>query len=92
VAFYVRQFCVARDLACDGLRVEVTTHKGISPSRIARFDVRVRLPPEIPDQVLPLVERVAKTCPAHNTFVEGAEIGVVVETVADVEVGANGMR
>ena len=40
VAFYVRQFCVARALPCDGMRVEVATHSGVMPSRIARFDVR----------------------------------------------------
>jgi hypothetical protein len=64
--------------------VEVTQYGASAPSRIGRFDVRVVLPPEIPEQVVGLIERVAKTCPAHNTFTSGALVDVAVVTAVRV--------
>jgi uncharacterized OsmC-like protein len=84
VAFYVRRFCEARALPTDGMRVEVQARSGDMPSRVARFDVHVVLPKELPERFHSVVERVAKTCPAHNTFVHGAEVGVTVGATVEV--------
>lgn len=84
VAFYVHQFFVSRRLSCDGVRIEVAQHSVMAPSRIGRFDVRVVLPPEMPDQFRDLVERVAKSCPAHNTFAHGAGVAITVGSGAAV--------
>lgn len=78
VAFYVHQFCKARALPYEGIRIEVTPHGASAPSRIGRFDVHVALPSDIPEQVVGLIERVAKTCPAHNTLTCGALVDVSV--------------
>lgn len=79
VAFYVEQFCAARSIAHDGLRVEVRYHKVPAPSRIDGFDVRVLLPSGIPRDMWPSIDRVVRSCPAHNTLVRGAS--VTIETV-----------
>jgi uncharacterized OsmC-like protein len=84
VAFYVVQFCAARDIPHDGLRVEVRYHKVLGPSRVGGFDVRVQLPPEVPEPVRLLIDRAARSCPAHNTFAHGAEVAIEVEAL-DVE-------
>ena len=79
VAFYVKQFCAAREIPHEGLRVEVRYHKLLGPARVGGFDVRVFLPPEVPAAVRPLIDRVARSCPAHNTFIHGADVAVGVE-------------
>jgi putative redox protein len=82
VALYVQQFLQARELPYDGLRVEVEQHGAANPGRIGRFVVRVLLARELPEHYAAMLERVAQSCPAHNTLVHGAEVEVLVETPA----------
>ena len=82
VALYVQQFCAARGLPTRGLAVEVQQHGARNPGRIGRFDVQVRIPEDLPAPYLPLLERVAQSCPAHHTLVHGAEVHVEVSTTA----------
>ena len=77
VALYVQQFCHARGLPYEGMRVEVDPRG--AQGRIGRFDVRVILPEALPPQYAQLLERVARSCPAHNTLAHGAEIAVDIE-------------
>lgn len=77
VALYVQQFCHARNLPYEGMRVEVDPHG--AQGRIARFDVRVVLREALPPQYAQMLERVARSCPAHNTLTHGAEVAVTIE-------------
>lgn len=87
VAFYVQQFCHARGLPYDGLRVEVDQQGASSPSRIGKFVVRVLLPAELPAPYDAMIERVVRSCPAHNTLSLGAEVTVAIG-VGATETGA----
>lgn len=78
VALYVQQFCQARGLPYEGMQVEVDPQG--ARGRIGRFDVRVKLPEALPPQYAQLLERVARSCPAHNTLVHGSEVAVQIET------------
>ncbi len=82
VALYVHQFLEARHIAHEGMRVEVQTQHVRNPSRISLFDVRVVLPQPIPAEYHEMLERVARSCPAHNTLVEGSEVAVRIEAGA----------
>jgi putative redox protein len=90
VALYVQQFCEARGLSSAGLRVEVVQHGAQNPNRIGEFAVRVELPDGIPTQYLPMLERVARSCPAHNTLAHGAELRVEIAAAAVAESGVAG--
>jgi putative redox protein len=78
VAYYVQQFCHARRLPYEGMRVEVDQQSAANPSRIGKFVVHVALPMELPPQYAALIERVARSCPAHNTLSLGAEVAVAI--------------
>jgi putative redox protein len=82
VALYVQQFCHARELSYEGMRVEVDQHGAANPSRVGRFVVRVMLPTELPGHYAEMLERVVQSCPAHNTLVRGAEVTVHIEAFA----------
>lgn len=82
VALYVQQFCHARGLPYQGMRVEVDPQG--AQGRIGRFDVRIVLPEPLPPQYSSMLERVARSCPAHNTLAHGAEIAVEIEQPAGV--------
>ena len=82
VAYYVQQFCHSRGLPYDGLRVEVEQHGAQNPARIGRFVVRVILAAEIPAHYAAMLERVARSCPAHNTLSHGADVTVLIDTPA----------
>lgn len=79
VALYVQQFCETRGLAYAGMRVEVQQYGAQNPGRIGKFEVQVKLPEALPAQYAEMVQRVARSCPAHNTLAHGAEVSVEVE-------------
>ncbi len=82
VALYVQQYCHARGLPYAGMRVEVDTEGARNPGRIARFLVHVVLPSALPAEHAQLLERVARSCPAHNTLAHGAEVDVAIDAPA----------
>lgn len=86
VALYVQQFCVVRGLPFEGLRVEVEQDGAANPNRIGRFRVRVVLAHELPPEYAAMLERVARSCPAHNTLTHGAE--VEISTLTEIAVHA----
>jgi putative redox protein len=78
IAYYVQQFCHTRGLPYEGMRVEVDQQSAVNPSRIGTFVVRVLLPAELPAPYAALIERVARSCPAHNTLSLGADVAVTI--------------
>jgi uncharacterized OsmC-like protein len=80
VAYYVQQFCDSRGLPYEGLRVSVEQVPAAIPSRTGKFVVHVTLPTELPPQYAALLDRVARSCPAHNTLSLGAEVAVTIAT------------
>lgn len=79
IALYVQQFCHARGLPYEGMRVELQQYGAQNPGRVGLFDVRVVLPEELPEQYAEMVQRVARSCPAHNTLVHGSQVDVAIE-------------
>jgi uncharacterized OsmC-like protein len=79
VALYVHKFLAARHLPTDSLRVEVAQHGAQDPHRIGVFELRIILSDEIPAFYRPMIEAVARVCPAHNTLAHGADVRVAVE-------------
>src|SRR5215831_13107277 len=79
VAFYVQRFCHARGLSCEGMRVEVEQRSATSPARIGHFIVRVSLAAALPPNYVAMIERVARSCPVHNTLSLGAEVSVAID-------------
>ena len=79
VALYVQQFLHARNLPYEGMRVEVEQHGAVHPSRVGAFVVRVVLPAALPPAYAELLERVARSCPAHGTLTNAAQVLVTIE-------------
>lgn len=84
VALYAHQFCARRGIPDEGLRVEVEWEKAQAPYRVRRFDVKVILPDEVPEQYRPALERAVRTCPVHNTLAHAPEMNIDVLTPAGV--------
>jgi uncharacterized OsmC-like protein len=79
IALYVQQFLQARGLAYEGMRVEVEQHRATNPARIGEFVAHVHLPAALPPAYAGLLERVARSCPAHGTLTHGAEVVVTID-------------
>ena len=86
VALYVQQFCLVRGLPFEGMRVEVEQHGAANPNRIGAFVVRVVLAQELPPDYAAMLERVARSCPAHSTLAHGAEVEVTIAAEAKATV------
>jgi putative redox protein len=84
IALYAHQFCAKRGIADEGLRVEVLWQKAQAPYRIARFDVNVTIPADVPEHYRPALERAVRTCPVHNTLAHPPELNVEVLTPVGV--------
>jgi putative redox protein len=83
IAFYVQQFLHSRGLAYEGMRVEVEQRKASNPSRIGTFAARVVLPTALPPAHAELLERVARSCPAHGTLTHPAQVLLTIESPAE---------
>jgi putative redox protein len=82
IALYVQQFCHARGLPYDGMRVEIEQHGARHPNRVAEFAVRVVLPAALPPAYGEMLERVVRSCPAHNTLAGETRVRVQIEMPA----------
>ena len=82
IALYVQQFLETRGLPHQGLRVEVDQHRAVNPNRIGAFVARVILSAPVPAAYVELLERVARSCPAHGTLTHAAQVLVTIETAA----------
>lgn len=80
VSYYVQQYCHARLLPHRGMRVEVLPQS--RQGRIERFNVRIVLAEPLSSREFDLIERVARSCPAHATLAHGSEMVVGVEQPA----------
>jgi len=84
IGLYVHKFLVTRNVADEGLRIEVTQHSESYPHRIARFEVHIEVPGEVPLLYLPMIEAAARVCPAYNTLARAAEVRIAVHAPAGV--------
>ena len=80
IAYYVQQFLQARRVPYAGMRVEVEQHTVRNPSRVGEFAVRVVLPVALPVEYADLLERVVRSCPAHNTLDRATPVRISIET------------
>ncbi len=74
VALYVQQYLHSRALSHEGMRVEVQQRGAQNPNRIGQFEVKVVLPAGVPEEHVAMLERVARSCPAHGTLTHPAEV------------------
>jgi putative redox protein len=79
IALYVEQFCSARRIETEGLRVDVSQTTAKTPSRVASYDVALHLPPGFPDRYREAVQHVARSCPVHNTLAYAPAIHVDID-------------
>jgi putative redox protein len=85
IALYVHQFCAARGIDDDELRVDVIAESARKPYRVGRFLIRLTLPTTVPDEYRDAIDRVVKTCPVHNTFTHPPELALeMVEPIAQI--------
>ena len=82
IAHYLRQYMHARGLPYEHLRVEVEQHKAMKPYRLAAFKVRVVVPVPLPQATVEVLERVARSCPAHGTLTHAADVVVAIDVAA----------
>jgi putative redox protein len=85
VALYVQRFCHSRALSYEGMRVEVAQGAAGTPGRVGQFVVRVVLPAELPEHAIEMLERVVRSCPAHNTLHHGASVAVHIDVPASAD-------
>jgi putative redox protein len=83
IALYVQQYLHSRGVPHEGMRVEVGQRGARNPNRVGEFDVRVVVP-GLPSEHAEMLERVARSCPAHNTLIHGAHVQVAIEAPAPV--------
>lgn len=78
IALYVHRFLVTRNIADDGLRVEVSAQTARTPYRIARYEVQILLSTDVPSVYKPMIETAARVCPAYNTLARSADIVITI--------------
>lgn len=80
VAYYVAQYCDAQKLDSNKVEVEVSGEVIPEPPRIGKILLRIRVPPELAQDRLKALLRVATHCTIHNTLLNAPNISVEVES------------
>jgi putative redox protein len=76
VAFYARRYLDRHDLPTEGLAVEADFRMGSRPARVARIEVRLTIPAEVPVERREALLAVASHCTVHNSLITAPEISV----------------
>jgi putative redox protein len=84
VALYARQFLEARGIDSSRMRVEVQQHGARQPNRIGEFAVRIVLDTAIPETYRVLLERAARSCPAHHTLEVATPVHFTIDAPTEV--------
>jgi uncharacterized OsmC-like protein len=80
IALYAQQYLKSRGLPYEGIRVEVDPRGATNPARIAEFVVRLVVPASLSGHESEMLERVARSCPAHHTLELGAPLTLHVQS------------
>ena len=76
VAFYARRYLDRHDLPTECLAVEADFRMGSCPARVARIEVRLTIPAEVPVERREALLAVASHCTVHNSLITAPEISV----------------
>jgi putative redox protein len=75
--YFAAAFLFGRQLPTAGLVVEVETEKSREPvPRLSKIVMRVTLPPSVPVQYLPAIERAIRHCPAYGTLLHAPNVEI----------------
>ena len=78
VAFYARRYLNRHNLPTEGLAVEAEFHMGARPARVARIDVHLTIPADVPVERREALLAVASHCTVHNSLTTVPEISVAL--------------
>jgi uncharacterized OsmC-like protein len=87
-ALYARRFLEARGIDSAGMRVEVEQHGARNPNRVGEFAVRIVVPAVIPEIYRELLERVVRSCPAHNTLAAATPVRISIDATTAADAAA----
>lgn len=76
--FYALTFCQQREIATDGLAVTMETVQDPERRRIARLDLRLRLPEGFPEKYRAAILRAIDQCAVKRHIVDPPELRVEV--------------
>jgi ribosomal protein S12 methylthiotransferase accessory factor len=74
--YFAAAYLHARGLPTAKIRVEVAADK--TRARLERLSIHVQLPPGIPENLLPSIERAVRSCPAYGTLVHPPDVQLTV--------------
>ena len=76
VAFYARRYLARHDLPTEGLAVDAVYEMGSRPARVSAVDLRLHLPPGVPESRREPLLAVASHCTVHNTLTTEPDVVV----------------
>jgi len=79
VAAYVVSHCQMVGIPHEGFEVEVDWERAKDINRVAKIDVKVRMPSELPENRKKALHRVAEHCTVHNSIIEKPEVNISIE-------------
>ena len=81
VGYYVAEFCRARGIPFEELRIKVSAETLHTPARLGNIVLDVTLPAELEEARLEALRRAATRCTIHNTLAAPPDIDVRIHTL-----------
>ena len=80
IGYFVSVFLERHDVPREGLAISIEPQYENNPRRIAKFDVLLILPKNVPEKYHEALLRVANTCTVHNTLLNPAQITLALQS------------
>jgi len=78
--FYVKAYCDARQLATEGLALQMRVERDEVRHRVGRLRLEIQLPPDFPEKYRDGVVRAADQCAVRKHLLEPPAIDIVTHT------------
>lgn len=75
--FFALRFCQQRDLATDGLRLQLTTERNVENKRLDRVKITIQLPTDFPEKYRSAIIRATDQCAVKKALLDPPEIELV---------------
>lgn len=66
--FYVQSYCDSKGIDSSGINIRLNAERDPKSNKITGFTTTISLPPELPEKLYPVLEKVAAQCAVKKTI------------------------
>jgi putative redox protein len=74
IGVFINSYAQRHEIDLKGMKISVNMEPRDKPHRMGYFSINVNLPKNVPEMIMPTLQKVAETCTVHNSMSHAPEI------------------